>query len=190
MKTRILLLLMAVLAVLPAAAYEPADNAGLSKKEQRRTLRGYKWSVEASAVLRIGDECEKTWDGGDIQIPVVYYNSSAFYLSTTHGYQFNNYFFLGGGVALGCYTDRHEFMMPVYAAFRVNILNKKVSPYVDGRAGLSFGNSVGAYSSIALGLRIAMERKTGLLIAAEYDVGEYDILLFSKGLGLRIGYEF
>ena len=62
--------------------------------------------------------------------------------------------------------------------------------YVDGRAGLSFGNSVGAYSSIALGLRIAMERKTGLLIAAEYDVGEYDILLFSKGLGLRIGYEF
>ena len=46
MKTRILLLLMAVLAVLPAAAYEPADNAGLSKKEQRRTLRGYKWSVK------------------------------------------------------------------------------------------------------------------------------------------------
>lgn len=38
MKTRILLLLLAVLASLPAVAYEPADNAGLSKKEQRRTF--------------------------------------------------------------------------------------------------------------------------------------------------------
>ena len=183
MKTRILLLLMAVLAVLPAAAYEPADNAGLSKKEQRRTLRGYKWSVDASAVLKSGEDVEKDEN-------FTYYNSNAFYLSTTHGYQFNNYFFLGGGVALGCYTDMREFMVPVYAAFRVNILNKKVSPYVDGRAGVSFGNSVGVYCPIALGLRIAMDRKTALLIAAEYNAGFYDAFLFSQGLGIRIGYEF
>lgn len=58
MKTRIILLLLAVLAVLPAAAYEPADNAGLSKKEQRRTLRGYKWNVDAGMLFRIEDH----WD--------------------------------------------------------------------------------------------------------------------------------
>ena len=50
MKTRILLLLLAVLASLPAVAYEPADNAGLSKKEQRRTLRGYNCFVDMGHV--------------------------------------------------------------------------------------------------------------------------------------------
>lgn len=40
MKRKIMILLLVALGSFSAMAYEPADNAGLTKKEQRRTLRG------------------------------------------------------------------------------------------------------------------------------------------------------
>ena len=52
------------------------------RKAARNTLKGYKGFVDFAYIGDVSD-----------------YNASKIELSTTHGYQFNNYFFVGGGVA-------------------------------------------------------------------------------------------
>lgn len=116
--------------------------------------------------------------------------SNRFSVATTHGYQFNNHFFLGGGIAFHCLTDEQEFSMPIFVALKVNILNRRVTPYVETRFGISPVNYVGVFWPSMLGLRIAIDDKTALLFAAEYSILEVAGDSFSSGLGLRIGYEF
>lgn len=190
MKTRILLLLLVVWGSFSAMAYEPADNAGLSLKEQRRTLRGYKWNVDAGMLFRIEDHWDLYWDMDKDKVVGAIPLSNRFSVSTTHGYQFNNYFFLGGGIAFHCLTDEQEFSMPIFVALKVNILNRRVTPYVETRFGISPVNYVGVFWPSMLGLRIAIDDKTALLFAAEYSILEVAGDSFSSGLGIRIGYEF
>ena len=179
MKTRILLLLLAVLASLPAVAYEPADNAGLSKKEQRRTLRGYNCFVDMGHAYDM-DGITDDWVSGDWVS-----------VSTTHGYQFNDYFFLGGGLALGVCPEYDYWHLPVFAEARVNFLDRRVTPFFVYRIGSSFVNieDISAYEMMMLGLRIALTEQSALNLSfgLEANLGAY---YWSGGYALHIGYEF
>lgn len=179
MKTRILLLLLAVLASLPAVAYEPADNAGLSKKEQRRTLRGYNCFVDMGHAYDM-DGITEDWVSGDWVS-----------VSTTHGYQFNDYFFLGGGLALGVCPEYDYWHLPVFAETRVNFLDRRVTPFFVYRIGSSFVNieDISAYEMMMLGLRIALTEQSALNLSfgLEANLGAY---YWSGGYALHIGYEF
>ena len=79
MKRKIMILLLVVLGSFSAMAYEPADNAGLSKKEQRRTLRGYNCFVDMGYAFDVDGDTDDWVDGDWVSV------------STTHGYQFNDY---------------------------------------------------------------------------------------------------
>ena len=68
------------------------------RKAARNTLKGYKGFVDFAYIGDVSD-----------------YNASKIELSTTHGYQFNNYFFVGGGVAFNYYTDADLYAAPIYA---------------------------------------------------------------------------
>lgn len=177
MKTRILLLLLAVLASLPAVAYEPADNAGLSKKEQRRTLRGYNCFVDMGHAYDM-DGITEDWVSGDWVS-----------VSTTHGYQFNDYFFLGGGLALGVCPEYDYWHLPVFAEARVNF--RRVTPFFVYRIGSSFVNieDISAYEMMMLGLRIALTEQSALNLSfgLEANLGA---CYWSGGYALHIGYEF
>lgn len=179
MKTRILLLLLAVLASLPAVAYEPADNAGLSKKEQRRTLRGYNCFVDMGHAYDM-DGITEDWVSGDWVS-----------VSTTHGYQFNDYFFLGGGLALGVCPEYDYWHLPVFAEARVNFLDRRVTPFFVYRIGSSFVNieDISAYEMMMLGLRIALTEQSALNLSfgLEANLGAY---YWSGGYALHIGCEF
>lgn len=179
MKTRILLLLLAVLASLPAVAYEPADNAGLSKKEQRRTLRGYNCFVDMGHAYDM-DGITEDWVSGDWVS-----------VSTTHGYQFNDYFFLGGGLALGVCPEYDYWHLPVFAEARVNFLDRRVTPFFVYRIGSSFVNieDISAYEMMMLGLRIALTEQSALNLSfgLEANLGAY---YWSGGYALHISYEF
>ena len=83
-------------------------------------------------------------------------------LSTTHGYQFNNYFFVGGGVAFNYYTDADLYAAPIYANFRANFINKKVTPFADVKAGYAVGDIEGAYASIRSRSTFFFKREKGL----------------------------
>ena len=101
------------------------------RKAARNTLKGYKGFVDFAYIGDVSD-----------------YNASKIELSTTHGYQFNNYFFVGGGVAFNYYTDADLYAAPIYANFRANFINKKVTPFADVKAGYAVGDIEGAYASI------------------------------------------
>lgn len=114
-------------------------------------------------------------------------SASAF---TSHGYQFNSHIFLGGGVAYLtrlAYDERAlDYLLPVYAHFRYNFLSKRVSPFVEVKAGYSLaGVLTDAYSEASLGLRIGVGRKGqavnvalgGIALGAkgEYTAGNFKV---------------
>lgn len=83
---------------------------------------------------------------------------------TSHGYQFNSHIFLGGGVAYLtrlAYDERAlDYLLPVYAHFRYNLLSKRFSPFIEAKEGYSLaGVLTDAYSEASSGLRIGVGRK-------------------------------
>ena len=195
MKRLIILFIALLLSAGAYAADTSNDSPPLTKKEQRRTLRGYKGFVEVGvgATLHdfdyIGDgiagENEPTGFGIDVL--------------TTHGYQLNNHFFLGGGVGITECTESN-MMVPIFADMRINILNKRISPVIGFKWGYAVGDHYGAYLSCNLGLRIGLKEKLKSAIYAVAEVSfigdsENLITLEEKSLAclrilLRVGYEF
>lgn len=85
-----------------------------NRKAARNTLKGYKGFVDFGYIVDLSD-----YDANKVEI------------STSHGYQFNNYFYLGGGVAADFYTDADLIAVPIFVDFRANFINKKVTPFAD-----------------------------------------------------------
>lgn len=162
------------------------------RKSARNTLRGYKGFVDFAYIGDVSDN-----------------NASKIELSTTHGYQFNNYFFVGGGVALNHYTDADLTAAPIYANFRANFINKKVTPFADIKTGYSVGDVEGVYASIGLGVRFSLKGKKALNLTLVYNYQDYEITgdvsyhygdsyyhsswddsWELEGIGVRFGFEF
>jgi len=147
------------------------------RKSARNTLKGYKGFIDAATIGNVNG-----------------YDASFMEISTTHGYQFNNYFFLGGGIALNYYADAELTTAPIYAAFRANFINKKVSPFADIKLGYTVGDLRGTYASIGIGVRFSLKGRKALNLACVYS--EQDNEWYSDnsvsylGLGVRFGFEF
>ena len=104
-----------------APAAEQNDDKTLDSRHQnRRTMRGYKAFYDVEYGFDIDDE-EKDWEGGYI---AGYPHCNNFMISTTQGYQFNNFFFLGGGLGLLRYIDGKKTMMPIFAETSINLLQQ------------------------------------------------------------------
>jgi len=82
-----------------------------------------------------------------------------------NGYQFNPYFSLGFGVGFHWYIE-DGLLLPLFADFKVNFLNKKVSPYLSLAVGYSFNltesNPSGMYFSPTCGVRFKFTEKTAM----------------------------
>lgn len=82
---------------------------------------------------------------------------TGFKFTTTHGVQFNNKIFLGGGIGFCIADDDLEsyLAIPVYAGFRFDILNKRSTPFIEARAGVAFAieGSTGFYGNFSIGGR-------------------------------------
>ena len=86
--------------------------------------------------------------------------------STSHGYQANNFFYLGGGTGVHIYSQ-YGALVPFFANLRINILNKKITPVIDCKVGYSVGRFYGTYFSGTIGLRFSLGGKK-----AVYALGE------------------
>ena len=157
------------------------------KWESRRTMRGYKAMIDANYFLLSNNDANFIpndclwfciWGRG--------------YVSTTHGYQFNNYIFLGGGLEFGGY-DLNAFTKPIYADLKLNFTNTKVSPFLESKVGSFVGRFYGFYWSETAGIRIGLNKRSAINLGVEFSfhhswkpgyVGSF------YGLGTRIGYEF
>lgn len=101
---------------------------------EKQKTRGYKGFVDGGFTV------------GDYDV--------AMEVNTSHGFQINPYFYVGGGLGLHAYMDYECLNIPIFSNVRVNFLNKKASPYVDYKLGVSIGDFPGFYSSLSVGCKI------------------------------------
>ena len=66
------------------------------------------------------------------------------------------------------------YAAPIYANFRANFINKKVTPFADVKAGYAVGDIEGAYASIGVGVRFSLKGKKALNLALMYNFQDYD----------------
>ncbi len=160
----------------------PMRQRYASDQSAKSYLRGYKGFVDAGYRFDVSDN-----------------NANSLEISTAHGYQFNNYFFLGGGVGVTYYTDAELVTLPFFTNFRANFTNKRITPFADVKLGYSMGDVSGAYTSLAIGVRFAMQGKKALNLRLEYAAQELglnsdfiynDDSFTVSSLGLKIGFEF
>ena len=170
---------------------------GHSRHQNRRTMRGYKAFYDVEYGFDIDDE-EKDWEGGYI---AGYPHCNNFMISTTQGYQFNNFFFLGGGLGLLRYIDGKKTMMPIFAETSINLLNnKRVMPFLQARLGTVVGEWGGVYYSAICGVRLKVAQRhavsLSLIMSDHFDVESFindqddGISWFARSLGIKLGFEF
>ncbi|NDV64520.1 hypothetical protein [Bacteroides sp. 224] len=157
---------------------------------KKSSLRGYKGFVDFGYAFMGGDYDD-------------WFNLNHFEVTTTHGYQFNNHIFVGGGMGYRYYTDIEKHSVPIYANFRANFLKSKVSPFVDVRTGGTVGDVEGGFATIGGGVRIGLAGRTALNLSLSYSYQSYDEYDFgwhyydnwyydseSHGVSLKLGFEF
>ncbi len=155
--------MVAVLSVLclTASAQRSATNG---------TSKGYQGFIEGK--LAFG--------GGDYSAAGVF---------TSHGYQFNPYVFFGGGAGLMVgsssadgYVDRYiddKVMVPIYANIKINILNKKISPMIDGKLGYSISDAKGLFFATSVGCRIRLGNHA-IIPSLGYKAQQLDVKYLDK----------
>ena len=179
------------------AAEQNDDKTLDSRHQNRRTMRGYKAFYDVEYGFDIDDE-EKDWEGGYI---AGYPHCNNFMISTTQGYQFNNFFFLGGGLGLLRYIDGKKTMMPIFAETSINLLNnKRVMPFLQARLGTVVGEWGGVYYSAICGVRLKVAQRhavsLSLIMSDHFDVESFindqddGISWFARSLGIKLGFEF
>ena len=79
-------------------------------------------------------------------------------LTTTHGMQLDNRFFIGAGLGFNSTeSDVDEyFSIPIFSEFRVDFLKKKISPFLDVRGGydIAIDAEAGFYGGVSFGCRL------------------------------------
>ena len=136
----------------------------LQLRAQGFQSRCYRGHVDAGYSFGIGD-----------------YNFGRFEVNTSHGYQFNPYFFLGagtgvhfmssyktGGMEIALDERDSKVDIPVFANIRCNILDKKFSPFVDVKGGTFVTNNGGLYLSAAIGCRYTINESYALNLSLGY----------------------
>lgn len=116
-------------------------------------------------------------------------------LSSSHGYSFGNGLYIGGGSGLFLntldYGEGSRFMIPLFAEVKYSFLNRKVSPYVDFKAGLlgdltkkGFGRVINPMIGVDVG-------RFSLGIGTQYMMCGYgNISLGNSGITLGLSYNF
>lgn len=103
-------------------------------------------------------------------------------LFSTHGFQINRMFFVGGGIGYEC------GMLPIYADFRSYVIKKKlkVDPYIEMKVGYDIEND-GCYLSPGIGISKPIKKNYTLTVAFTYGTNVY---YEENNVGLRVGIQF
>ena len=100
-------------------------------------------------------------------------------ITTSHGYQFSPYIFLGAGIGFDFTgkaeygnVDGHPFQkrdamvdIPVFFNGRLNFTKTKVVPFLDLKAGSYVNNGSGLYTNFMVGCRFPLSDNSGLSIS-------------------------
>lgn len=118
-------------------------------------------------------------------------------INTSHGYQINPHFFVGGGMGLHIAAIEGGVIVPIFADVRVNFLKHKISPFVDYKVGASVGTWPGFYTSLIGGCKLnkfnvglGFTLGTTEMYYYGYGYSPYYYTEILGGFTLRLGFEF
>ena len=143
---------------------EVVSSENEKAKPIRSINRGYKGFVDIGSGFSVNDG-----------------QNSVFSFHTSHGYQFNPYFYLGGGLGLDfyAYPDIIELWLPIFLDFRVDFLDKRFTPYFDLKLGSYLNPSFGV--SYMVGKKVALNFGVGYTMSVLYNAPRHS-LLFRAGI--------
>ncbi|MBQ8423274.1 MAG: hypothetical protein IJY36_03295 [Coprobacter sp.] len=141
-----------------------------------------------------------------------------FTFTTTHGYLFNPYVFLGGGIGVDYHSSGGRVFIPIFADFRTYFTDSNIAPFFDTKVGYSIGKkesdviNPGVYFSPSIGLRFnigssnkAMNLAVGYNMQQQvygytdyyyhyyydyYEYFDYKLKYLRHGLSIKLGVEF
>ncbi len=101
---------------------------------------------------------------------------------TTHGYQFNRFLFVGGG--MGYEAD----LIPLYADVKSYFTKKemKVNPWAEVRLGFQMIEGLYPYFSPAVGFTVPVGKDLAISAALQFGLTDYEQVI----TGFRVGFQF
>ena len=98
-----------------------------------------------------------------------------FSISTSHGYQFNPYFFLGGGIGIDAHIGWGYVSVPIFVDSRLYFTSgKRVTPYFGVKLGFSPSEGDGLYFNPMFGVSIGLNRKLAINVSLGYNLQRAD----------------
>lgn len=188
MKKTLFLIVIALAAtmVCQAQVLEKGDFTRVTS----RSLRGVKGFFEAGYLWGVGDY--------NTESSVEEYKPSMFSISASAGCQFNNYIFVGMGIAADVYSSSKTTYVtaPIFMEGRINFLKvRRFTPFVDMRIGYGVGDMHGLYWACQIGVRRVLPKKRAVYLSygCDYQINQdYRVLKADHvncNLGLRLGFE-
>ncbi|MBQ8501979.1 MAG: hypothetical protein IJ494_06760 [Bacteroides sp.] len=143
--------------------------------------RGYRGFLDLGYTLGTGD-----WGEDRIE------------LSTSHGYQFNPYFYAGLGVGAHYYFDSEVVEVPIFADFRADFLNNRITPFFDFKIGYTVYDATGFYMAPSVGCRFATGNSGAVNVSLGYTMQkvEFEGYYYGSssencgGFSIKVGFEF
>jgi hypothetical protein len=137
---------------------EATNQIKINPTDNQEFKRGYKGLVETGYQIGVGD-----------------YGIDRLKLNIINGYQFNQYLYLGLGTGVRHYYDEGTTLAPIFTDFRVNFLDRKISPYISIGIGYSFNaeyhfEDVGLMFNPSVGVSFKLLKKTAVNVALDYEM--------------------
>ena len=116
--------------------------------------------------------------------------------NVTVGGQIGSHFYIGGGLGIRYYTTRKSFAMPIYANFRWDIINRRVTPFIDAKGGYTPIDINGYNFSTGVGCRVRLGNKLGLSASLGVELQDFNDSNYryhgdtSVDLFTRVGIDF
>ena len=108
------------------------------------------------------------FDFGGAFSPISFNGYGSLSFETAHGYQINPYFFLGVGLSADILFRAKVLSVPIFGDFRVNFINKPITPFFDTRIGYSVCGGNGFYVNPNLGVSFGFNKKIALTAGIGY----------------------
>ena len=151
--------------------------------------KGYKGFIDLGYTAAVGD-----------------YGLGRVELTTSHGYQFNPYLFVGAGTGFQYYHEAETFTMPIFADIRANFMRGPIVPFIGFKAGYTFALSEGAgglgcYFAPSVGVKYVVSPSVALNFTLGYSaqIINYDYYDYYttysdhvtvSGISFKLGLEF
>lgn len=121
------------------------------------------------------------------------YDFGRFEINSSHGYQFNPYLFLGGGVGVHFMSEyetpymdialdyrKNQVDIPVFANVRWTVLNNRITPLADVKCGYYVTHGGGLYANISIGCRFTTYGRQAVSLSVGYTREELEFQTFDR----------